>query len=311
MGGSRQPSSSMSDRQWEKSGGFSLTSLILFENMKFSIIKRMLNRLLWEVWNVQLCYTGIKILKNLAVFGLSPVILETRSSEERTEPTYDALYWSWHWRTPKPERVMGRVAWVQDSYGRTVPRIFSSFSRCWASNSFRDLITGCVGVWQRKEYTILGDPIQWRTIPRAHWGSSRKSNFSKSTPIFPILSLSFMQTNSGVPNAAPRTSRPEISFRFILVSSLSKSTVDHSSHLSTLMWRPRSGPSWHKRSQDLMRSSSEPTKTPSSRYQECCWSSGAVSWTFSIMGQSVREKSKGPNGSPCWIPLSLLTTNLS
>ena len=40
------------------------------------------------------CYTGIKILETWQFFGLSPVIFETRSSEERTKPTYDALYWS-------------------------------------------------------------------------------------------------------------------------------------------------------------------------------------------------------------------------
>ena len=93
----------------------------------------------------------------------------------------------------------------------------------------------------------------------------------RKVPLFsPSFSLKILQTNSGVPKAASRASRPEISFPFTLISSLSKSTVDHSSHLSTLTWRPRSGPSWHRRSQDLMRSSSEPTKTPSSRYQECC-----------------------------------------
>ena len=91
--------------------------------------------------------------------------------------------------------------------------------------------------------------------------------FQKKILIFPIISLSFMQTNSGVPNAAPRRSRPEISFCFILISNLSKSTMDHSSNLLTPTWRPRSGPNWHKRSQDLRRLASEPTRTPSSRYQ--------------------------------------------
>ena len=43
-----------------------------------------------------------------------------------------------------------------------------------------------------------------------------------------------MHTNSGFINAAPRTSRTDISFRFFLLSSLSKATVDHSSHLSNL-----------------------------------------------------------------------------
>ena len=66
---------------------------------------------------------------------LSPVNFVTRSSEERTEPNYDAIYCSLHWRTPSPERVMCRVAWLQDSSERTVPRIFSSFSRCWVSNT--------------------------------------------------------------------------------------------------------------------------------------------------------------------------------
>ena len=37
---------------------------------------------------------------------------------------------------------------------------------------FGALITGLVGVWQRNEYTILGALMQWRRIPRAHWGLS-------------------------------------------------------------------------------------------------------------------------------------------
>ena len=41
--------------------------------------------------------------KLVSFLGFNRFFFKTRSSEEKTEPLYDALYWSWHWRTPNPE----------------------------------------------------------------------------------------------------------------------------------------------------------------------------------------------------------------
>ena len=83
-----------------------------------------------------------------------------------------------------------------------------------AATNSNYLLTKLVGVWQRKENTIMGEPVKWRRIPEVHceWVQLFKSTF-----MFPILSFNFMQINSGDPNAAPRTSRTEVSFPFILV----------------------------------------------------------------------------------------------
>ena len=58
---------------------------------------------------------------------------------------------------------------------------YSRFSRCWASNFFRDLITELVGVWQRKEYTIFGAQCSGIGYLRRTEGHQGSPTFTKST----------------------------------------------------------------------------------------------------------------------------------
>ena len=110
-----------------------------------------------------------------------------------------------------------------------------------------------------------------------------------------------MHPVSGDPNAAPRTSGLKISFRFVPISSMSKSTMNYSLNLLTLLWRTRSGPTLHGRFQDLIRSSFG--STVASIVVE---GPATIVKFFCIASE---KKSKGHNGLACWLPLSLLTTN--
>ena len=186
---------------------------------------------------------------------------EIRSSEKRTEPTYHALYWSWHSRTPKPDRFLGRLLesrFLLEEHSKDILKFFALLG----DNFFQGFNNWTCGLWSTQRIQQFCNGTGYLRRTECHQGSP----FFQKYPYFPYPSLSFMQTNSGVPNAAPRTSKPEISLHFLFILSVSKSTVDQSLHLPTLLWRPHSGPSSHRRYQDLMRSSSEPTKTPSSRY---------------------------------------------
>ena len=53
----------------------------------------------------------------------------------------------------------------------------------------KDFIAAILDVCQRKEYTILAAPTQWRRIPKVHLGSSRLSSFLNSNIIVPVFSL--------------------------------------------------------------------------------------------------------------------------
>ena len=88
--------------------GYVLLNLKLYVVKGLSIAKT-LERPFVLNWN--------KIPGTVFIFGSSPVIFETGSSADKTEPTYDSFYWSWH-------RVVDKVARVQAGSGTTVPRIF-------------------------------------------------------------------------------------------------------------------------------------------------------------------------------------------
>ncbi len=80
----------------------------------------------------------------------------------------------------------------------------------------------------------------------------------------------------------------------------SASSAMYRSDLARFSLSPRAGPSCSTILRAAAKSSGEPHRVPSSRYQALILSSCTSVLILSTIGWRVRAKPRGPRGSPCW-----------
>ena len=159
-----------------------------------------------------------------------------------------------------------------------------------------------LGGQARSTKETLGSARQERRRVDSNCASSMSRRAPKETFNFCSLVLKCSSQKSGGPIGQPRRENPRRAM------GMSGGRVDREAsapggiNSKDLLWfrcSARAGPSSYTMCRAAARSSGEPTKVPSSRYQALRESPGTSALSFSMRGWRVREKPSGHRGSPC------------
>ena len=169
------------------------------------------------------------------------------------------------------------------------------------------MLNGCRRTGSQREIE-LGRERQERRSVISIWESSRSCSLFTAALIFSTLLLTEDSQKFAGPIGEPRREKPDL----VIGISVGRGLLELSA-FSGIKWRdldlfnfsPLQGPSISSIFRAHIRSSAQPHKVPSSRYQALIIRFRTSLFILSTIGWSVKVKHRGPRGSPCWTPQQL------